>query len=416
MDFSKSLRVRVLVICCLAVASVPFPSLQASPKPKEAPVTVEFVSPDPQRPNPKFGDELPLVTTSGWVLGLKLEAPDVLGIGQIFQTGPYPISPGTGYLVFDDPDGCFSPLCQAFGPGVCGLEPTGACPPADETLVEYSTDLDAPGLPDSVGNDAARLLLSEPAPILNTFDPATSTNTLPIEIGPEAYPGEFSVLDGYGHGADDDLPGLVILIDSGFGLEFDAEDLDLDGDRAEVRGARNLAGFINQVGYTLSGSRHSGINLHAEMVVPPDLTRARILLDESLAPDGCAGGQVLIRVNGGDPIPLERGSLPVNTDLIPDGLDVPFDPLVTIRAFVVNGLAPGRLSDLDGNGVFDFRDAALAGYQVISNEAVIQVEQYYQRPDDLVSPARYDIDGDGFAFCKPDIGPGGPGTITPPPR
>ncbi len=398
----------ILLLCPATVASAE--SAEKSGGRSNRVMEVEFVTPEPARHNKKFDDLNPLVTTSGWVLTVKLGTRVPAGIGQAQAIADYPTNT-TGFLVFDDPDGCFSPVCNRFGATACGLDPSAACPPADETMVEFTPDSDAPGVEDPVhGNPIVQLSQAQPAPTLFVFDGELGemgSNTFPIKLGPQK--NNESVLDGYGPGPDDDLPGLVLLADSGFGLEFDSGDADQDGDITEVRGARNLAGLFDTIGYTLS-PRDGGINLFAQMKMFNELLSAQVLLDEGLAPDGCAGGHgILLRVNGGAPF-----SYP--STLIPDGFAVPFNPVVTLRAFLVEGIAPGRIDDLDGNGVMDSKDAELAGFRLLSNEAVMEVEQYYQHAEDLLAPTRFDLDGDGFAACTPLEAPGGPGTVTPPPR
>jgi hypothetical protein len=96
-----------------------------------------------------------------------------------------------------------------------------------------------------------------------------------------------------------------------------------------------------------------------------------------------------------------------------------------LRAFLVNGRAPGVLSDMDGDGDVDSADAELSGLEVISNERTVRFRLWdgqfgadnnayvTERPNRIHA----DLDGNGEGsnyLCE--SGDIGPGRIKPPPN
>ena len=51
-----------------------------------------------------------------------------------------------------------------------------------------------------------------------------------------------------------------------------------------------------------------------------------------------------------------------------------------IQAFMVSGVAPDSLFDMNGNGSIDPEDATLAGYTVLSNRARIRFGMVHAKP------------------------------------
>ncbi len=168
---------------------------------------------------------------------------------------------------------------------------------------------------------------------------------------------------------------------------------------AGPRQLRNLAGFLTSVAWEMNDSvKHSDVVLH--MNVPNGLFQPVVQFDTCVGipsnnPLVCSGGQ-LFRVDGG----------PLATSLAGLG-----DKVTTLRIFVVNGTAPSVLSDLDGNGVVDSKDAVLAGYSLISKETTLRFRTFSQ---DEIPGFIVDLDGNHLAPAPPL--PAGGGQVTPIPR
>jgi hypothetical protein len=93
-------------------------------------------------------------------------------------------------------------------------------------------------------------------------------------------------------------------------------------------------------------------------------------------------------------------------------------PYYEVRAFLVSGIAPSMLSDLNHDGRVTADDAKLAGYDVISNEETVRFREYSTdicTGVPLVDVVYADFDGNGYA-TSPFVCPAGPGQITPIPR
>lgn len=373
------------------------------PKPPRPPIHLEIEAP---RHNPVKDPALPLQFAAGWPIVFRLTANESLGIAQNQEPPEFPLENSTGYVIVSDEDGCLD-LPPPFVPVV-------PCPPgSDDVYLEFTPDVDRAGMPDEVyvgnpsGNPGRRAALADPA---QSGSPVfTAYGSAPRQVGPRT--GD-NVDDGFGFGADDDLPGLVVLSANGNGLVLDA-----DFNRPANRARRNLAGFLNWVSYELRGSTGKTI-VHAGMVVTQNLIAPLVLADDCVGtfadPDSVyCDSPPRYRLNG-SPVVLQSSG---PTELIQST----YPPLANairyrIRAFVVSGVAPSELGDEDGDGDVDAADATAAGYTVISNEETVTVRRYVAGT--CTGEANYlfgDIDGNGraltFAVCPP-----GPGQIRQPPR
>jgi hypothetical protein len=202
---------------------------------------------------------------------------------------------------------------------------------------------------------------------------------------------------------------LVLLSDAGAGA-----------------GGANLADALNIVGYELDDTSHQ-TNVVAAMVVPNSFATPPIVIDLCVGPlessegvsclglPGCActDGSALARVGMGPIVSADSDLLNENT-------------ITTLRAFVVNRIAPHFLFDLNGDRVIDAGDAELAGFRLLSREVTFRVRTSYGRLfDDALRGPLADLDGNGSAFCCADgivcrllpegCGAGG-GQLTPVPR
>lgn len=348
-------------------------------------------------------------SASGWPLTVNLVANEqkLLGIGVPELLPPerpqFPITGNTGYLVFDDPDGCPSFVDEDFqaihaDPDFMGVIfdscPKGTEPPwpFDETWVKFTLGLTMPG---SGAGDQPRIL---------AFDDTTGQNDRLAGIGP------VGITDEYGYGPSRRLPGLVLVADAGPSIVTDEH-----FNRPETLECRNLAGFANAVSYQLANSdRRTSITAHFH--IPPLLFTPVALVDRNVSTPGACGegfaaedipNGTLLRIDGGDLQCIE--GFPLNA------LDSLVNPqVVTARMFVVNvkdwADAPAVIQDLNGNGYCDAEDAMLAGYEVLSIERRIRFRQIHE----FYFGLPFDFDGDG------DIGgivlPGGAGQLTQIPR
>lgn len=382
-------------------------------------------------------------TASGWPVTLRLSSNGELGIGTPRLPPYFPRFQEVGYLIFADPDNCFS-----FGiDATCGVR--------DETYVEFTPDLDRAGMPNPHGNADRLIALTTSggggSPTVLTFDFDTHLNEKLVPYGPLvggvsdtlekrcssvlkfagvacASDGDCPVgstcreipveADGYGYGADDDLPGLVLLSDTGVGIV-----LNQNFNPGRIRQARNLAGLLSSVAYDLREGSHRPTIL-AHMNVPPGLTYTLrdsfnqpiptpmprglftpvVLADRCVGdPNICPGDDHLFRIDGGPVVSMTDNELFAFLN----------QRVVTLRAFVVNGTAPSILSDLSGDGVIGAKDADLAGYRIISNEETIRVVGFYDNNFEVL-PMLYDFDGNGDARGLL-VAPGGAGQNTPVP-
>ena len=368
-------------------------------------VRLDIVSPLYRPPLP-YGIEF----ASGWPLVIRaVGSPTALGIATNAAPQQFPGIGQTGYLVLRDPDACLE-LPPPFFRG----EPPCSTDDSDETYVEFTPGSDATGVHDEGGNPGRLLALADPLESGEPrFDGVGDTNNDqildPVEtpVGP-ATGGVLS--DGVGYGADDDLPGLVLLSPVGPGLVLNA-----DFTRPATLTQRNLAGFLGQVGYELNDP-HRSTSFTASMLVPNGLFMPVLKVDGCVGTptSGVCDGATRYQVDGG-PLRQDRGNISVQA-LYPQLVNA--RPYYEIRAFLVSGIAPSTLADLNHDGRVTAADARLAGYNVISNEDIARVRQYATdicTGVPLANVVYADFDGNGVATSI-FVCPAGPGQITRPPQ
>ena len=414
------------VFLTLAVATLVLPSLVPAKQMPQSPIRLEMIGP---RQN-----TVPTFSTDGFPLTLRLTSIDELGIGIGPAQTNFPVyEEARGFIVFDDPDGCHS------------WAPLDACAVVDETYVEFTPGDSLPSVLDTIGEPFRMVGLSTlggDSPRLPGFDFSTGVNDTLYRYGPylggpdlattrclsrfgnlgscltdadcigggtcSAFPVE---PDGYGLGADDDLPGLVLLSDTGVGLV-----LDQNGDPLVPRQARNLAGLVNSVGYELNdASRRTSIA--ANLTAPAGAFNPVVQFDNCVAPPSdptcvcgpsgptvCPLAPLRVRVDGGPPLDVTEAGL----------RSVLESRLITVRAFVVNATAPSVLTDMDGDGLVTADDAGLAGLHLLSGEEVVRFRQLHEKKIAAETNAvPFDFDGNGlFPIVFPTHG----GTLTQVPR
>ena len=366
---------------------------------------------------PRYSPLLPLGTmfsSSGWPIVISADAnANALGIATNALPPVFPAEHQTGYVVFSDPDGCLE-LPSPFDGG--GTPCAGF--PSDETYMEFTNDVDQAGLVDEAdkGNRGRRAALADPAqsgrPVFHSVgDVGGVLGPVDAQVGPDT--GE-SVDDGFGYGADDDFPGLVLLTPVGNGLVLDA-----DFNRPAHKVERNLAGFLQWVGYELSSATRNTV-VRAGMIVPYGLVAPLMKTDDCVGGTAASPGcnePARFRIDGG-PVTQVAG------ETGPDPFTGTYPPIFEartyeLRAFVVSGVAPSTLADLNNDGVVSARDATLAGYNVISNEKVVRFRQVHGSfcggVPGGVNVFFDDVDGNGRVIDT-IVCPAGPGQITRIPR
>lgn len=401
---------------------------------------------------PQSNAGLPLLSESGWPLTIRMSIalPEDAEFPGFAVQPNFPVRGDWGFIIFDDPDGCLNPPAPSWlvaRSPECGFEegddPSTWMPPAsDETYLEFWPDVDLPGVVDNAGNEDRQAALVDSAssggPEFDSWRVATGVRSCTPDSGDSdcdqfgPYTGD-EVLDGFGIGADDDIPGLVIISQFGIGQAYDEPSFDLSSPLT----ARNLAGLVNSVSYDLSdlnkgmgkgGGKNAAmptemVQIWAHVNMPTQVVRHLIQYDACVGeitysdtsdPEvvSCAGDD-LWRVDGG---PIENP--PTNYGR-PDSasIDLLESTVFEIRAFVVAGEAPSELSDANGDGVVNSDDAAMLGYTVLSNEDHIELLQV----SSLLcwggggNAVYFDLDGNGEVMI-PIVCPGGPGDLNRPPR
>ena len=253
-------------------------------------VEIEFVSPEmtkakTEKKKKKKGKPQKNLSTlqydSGWPLTIKLVMNDELGITLSDGIGPFfPSRTQTGFIVFSDPDGCLamdsvSWLTACFDPA------TSALPVSDELYVEFTPGIDEVGVPDDTGNSDLQ------AKLVDSYSAGAGPFSINATIGPETggdVVGDLvvDVVDGYGRGADDDLPGLVVVAHHGQGIVWNETGLSPSwpGSYSPKQPLEliNLAGYMNSVGYGLNDAKQRTF-IMAQMIVPRGLFGPVVFFD-----------------------------------------------------------------------------------------------------------------------------------------
>lgn len=365
---------------------------------------------------------------SGFPLTIKLVMNDELGIATSAGGPPFfPKRSNTGFVVFDDPDDnlCMdSPNWINFS---C-LEPDDSLTPSDETYVEFTLDVDDVGLDDTVGRDDRIAALIDATSGRQVITPEAGGDSSPIgastsrfrtiynDVGDEI--GNEEIVDGYGNGADDDIPGLVLISEHGQGIVYEP-----DGSRPVQYEVVNLAGFVNSVGYTLNDPKIR-TTITANLIVPSYLIAPVIIADECVGeignPPDFSLCESYYRVDGRDFVPAASivGEDPISTFLIGFG-EVMKETDFTVSAMVVNGVAPDTVLDLAAPfGVIDDYDLEAMGYTVLGSKESASFN-LHPGPPCFGGPSQqigyFHFDDNGISKFD-DVCPAGSGSLTRPPR
>ena len=427
------MRMNSRLVVAAAVAAALCPALSSgAPKPPKPPPPPPV---DLEIDAPAFRTDKPLgvMYSSGTTLHIKATIERSLGI---LSVGSYVGNGQTGWIVFKDPDNCveiianyipmrFQSEClQQKYPHLGEDDFPDASIVPDETFLQFTIDRDSAGLPDFTWK-------SELADPTQSGEPvfAGVTRQLIGEDFDEA-PQEFALgpytggtaNDGFGYGGDDDLPGLVLLSDHGVGIVYVDPDQDdntrlLDFAPVYPKARRNLAGFLEAVSYELK-SNNGKTTIHSEMTLPDGLIAPIVAVDNCVSfdpenyGDDCNGTNRW-QVDGGQ---INYGG---GGDFGGTGFGIWREQMLTtpffeVRAFLVSGVAPSQLADLNLDGQVTAADATLAGYTVISDEAVSRFRQFpaflCSEQNGLTTVFGVDLDGNGRARIHIECPPG-PGQL-----
>ena len=391
----------------------------ARPKPSPSPLPLQLDIEIP-RYNKMKDPMLPLLASSGAMITLRANATrEPLGIMSFTRGTRYPGTNGSGGLsggaiVFSDATGCTALGTEA---PACILDPASSI-----VALSFVPGRDTSALEDFTGDPALAERLSDSTqsgpPRFHAFSQTRGNyehdappNTGLVSEVVDGVEHTRDIADGYGFGADDDLPGLVLLSDAGVGLVLDA-----DFNPPLVAARHNLAGLVDTVGYTLRSSL-GFTEVYANLQVPSGLLAPLLLADSctnSTSTTKCESGTgTQYRVDGNPDVLFAAGSDPlaVYRSLFAERT-------FEIRAFLVKGRAPHRLEDENRDGAVNAADATIAGYTLLSNEVRLRFRQIWQ-DNQCVEPQIIPFDfpdnghpqGDGFSMLPDGCG-AGPGQIT----
>ena len=326
-------------------------------------------------------------------------------------------------LVIRDPDGCIN-MRDWMGPGDPGFPVEGCSGPPDETFIRFTPDLiDGPGIEESFSGDGIfdlQLRLRDDA-----FDPfnLANLNRQYYHNGFSTFPpGSFVgvltersgvITDGYGHGVNDDLPGLYVWANIGTNIVSDEFLNPVNDPITGKRKLRNMAGLFNTVSYTQLANKDltsivTSMNVDRG-VLEPIVQFDFIDVDPA---DGTTKVGFLRRLDGG---PVQQFNFPDSTprsqNAAYDEVFASLEPyVVTVSAAVVAGDAMPFIQDLDGNGLFNKKDLILAGHTLLSNVVNYKVRAIQREAIDtgffecpstqIFKEARLDADTDGGIGCS----------------
>jgi len=413
------------------------------------PIELEIVSPVAHKvKNGKPKNSKNIQYRSGWPLTLKLSTSDKFLLGTYVPgTGSAPASefPESGtpaWLIFSDDDDCLYLEGHA--------EPASSLPCDDQTgagevFLGFAPDVDFPGLEDLDPGGGAGELRSHGRPDLRAA-------LADLDFGPEwGGPYRSGQLDGVGYGPNDDLPGLMIISNTGVGIVYDPLEFEDDCDpektpnceicliencpipvlivpplgvlerweRAVPEARHNLSGLMGMVGYELNDQK-------LRTTVTTNLLVPRYMFSHLELRDPCyQGGPNCLSSRTRDAANrIDAG--PINFPWKDTSISI-----VELRAFVINGTAPASLEDCNGDGQVTAKDAECEGYDLISNEIALEITQFgnlVEECNNMVDP--WSVVAGPFGFGQNvklvDLNrnlnpfgiacPGGSGGVLPPPR
>ncbi len=351
-----------------------------------------------------------LLLASGWNLTYRLSASDWVG----YYDDDQGISRYQA-LILDDPDNCLD--LSAADPDNQPVD--ASCANPDETFVVFNRDSNDQA---GVGNTGCPNLVDDALADIIAMNSFATANKVylpspgflsPPGVGP--YTGGDSAVpnsqDCFGYGADDDLPGLVVMINIGGAKFFDLNfDLQPNPKSSAFQRIKNAAGFLSNVSSEFINNQGKTA-IVGHMWVQPGLLEPIAAYDADIAYPGASvappGVNVARRVDGG---PIEyfqvpdAGGSPTSRYNASRAL-LPASYQVIVRAVLVEGPAPDVIEDRDGNGRFNANDVKLMGYTLLSNQAQKRLTLVQQdKLDDILATTKcpsaraihqMDLDGQG---------------------
>lgn len=311
-----------------------------------------------------------LTTNTGWSLVLRIEAPGSIALVEAPEEPTQPVGRREA-IVLTDPDGC---LDLRHFPITHAGQPYQDCSGPDETFLEFTTErFDTFDLADSnTGNFQVRDRLIDDAFVAGTLlnKPYLRNTAGNVVAVPRPQTGG-TLLDGFGFGPDDDLPGLVVMSNLGAARVFDA-----NFDRA-TRVIRNMGGFVNGVSPELL-TRRGGSALVASMQVVAGMFEPIALFDLDVDADGV---DYLRRLESGSVRSFQFIAPPKNNDEVLLDITSSYSPfLVDLRVVLVEGVAPTFIEDKNRDGRFTAADLKKMGFKLQSNEARLQLVVEFDLP------------------------------------
>lgn len=236
----------------------------------------------------------------------------------------------------------------------------------------------------------------------------------PLPVGPET---EILVTDDcFGYGRDEDLPGLVVMVDVGAARVFD-QNFDLVEVQPGVNRIRNLAGFVSTVTRELR-DRFGRSHIVAHMQIERGMLEPLVAFDTRLAPTSpFISSEFQRRIDSGPIETFSWTTLPsplTVTVAEVDQLVATLDDVtsVKVRAVLVEGEAPEFIDDLDQDGKYTMKDLILMGYTPLSNQAkrtinVLQQEKFEDFGGTIECPSfrvfvGVDFDGNNIGYSCED--------------
>ena len=346
----------VTILAALTLAAAPAFAHDNDPEPP-AQITIQ---------GPLSGNFQGLTTTTGWSLVLRIEVPDSIAILESPEEPTVPVGRREA-IVYDDPDGCMD---MRHFPIIRAGTPYEDCSGPDESFIEFTTErFDNFDVADAqTGNFQVREALVDdafaPGALLDKpYIRNTAGSIVPV---PRPQTGG-SLLDGFGYGPDDDLPGLVIMANIGAARAFD-EDFN-----AVAGGViRNMGGFINSVSQELLTKR-GGSAITAWMQMVAGMVEPIALVDLDV---DAAGVDYLRRLESGRVRAFKFKAPPQNEDDILFEVTSSYSPFqLELRVVLVEGVAPTFIHDKNRDGRFTATDLRRMGHKVLSNEARLRLIQ-----------------------------------------
>lgn len=357
-----------------------------------------------------------------WNLEFRMTVDNALGFVELTGNGDRHEA-----LVISDPDDCLEfDLGHPTYPGPFD----GACAdsPADEVYFAFRSDPnDRSGVADI---DQCDFLIEQPR--LQDDPPTTSpedSNKAYLLAPDQAIPdgssppiarsmgpltGGQTIGDCYGYGQDEDLPGLVVMVDVGAARVFD-QNFDIIEVSPGVRRIRNLAGFTSTVTRELK-DRLGRSHVIGHMQVERGMLEPLVVFDARTAPVSPYIGSTFQRRIDSGPVQTFSWVTQPTSDYTAAELEELLATLsdstsVKIRAVLVEGPAPSYIDDLDQNGKFTINDLVLMGHTPLSNQArrtinVIQQDKFEDFGGTQECPsfrvvAGIDLDGNNIGyFCQ----------------